>query len=194
MIAIIDSGGANIASIQFALERLGASSVLTSDAALIRSADKVILPGVGTANHAMQKLAELNVIEIIKKLTQPVLGICLGMQLLYDCSEEGNVDSLGIIAGKIKKFASGNNLTIPHMGWNTLQIKPSTLFEGIKNNSYVYFVHSYCAPVTEDTSSVTEYGEAFSASVEKNNFYGVQFHPERSGEVGQKILENFLSI
>ncbi len=196
MIAIIDSGGANIASIQFALERLGEPSLLTSDSAIIRAADRIILPGVGTASHAMNKLAECNLIEVIKQLDQPVLGICLGMQLLYEFSEEGNLSTLGILEGTVKKFECAKNLPVPHMGWNKLQIKnkQSKLFEGVENNSHVYFVHSYCAPVTEETSSVTEYGQAFSASVEKDNFYAVQFHPERSGDVGNLILRNFLAL
>ncbi|MDX2163938.1 MAG: imidazole glycerol phosphate synthase subunit HisH [Gammaproteobacteria bacterium] len=196
MIAIIESGGANIASIQFALERLKEPAVLTSDSAIIRAADKVILPGVGAASHAMNKLAELKLIDVIKQLNQPVLGICLGMQLLYEFSEEGNVPGLAIIPGKIQKFPSGIGLTVPHMGWNKLQIKnkSSKLFSDVESEGYVYFVHSYCASVDENTTTVAQYGKPFTASVEKDNFYGVQFHPERSGELGEKILRNFIKL
>jgi len=196
MIAIIESGGANIASIQFALERLGEPAILTSDSAIIRAADRVILPGVGAAQHAMNKLAELDLIEVIQELQQPVLGVCLGMQLLYEFSEEGNVAGLGIIPGKIQKFPSGLGLTVPHMGWNKLQIKhkPSKLFANVESDGHVYFVHSYYASVDDHTTAVTHYGKPFAASVEKDNFYGVQFHPERSSEIGEKILRNFIEL
>lgn len=197
MIAIIDGCGANIASVKFALERQGKKAFLTTDSALIRNADHVILPGVGTASHAMNKLQELNLIEMIKNLQQPVLGICLGMQLLYEFSQEGNVNTLGILPGQITLFPERPERVIPHMGWNKLLFNSeqrSPLFKNIDAESYVYFVHSYFAPINQHTSAVTPYGENFTASVEKNNFYGVQFHPERSGEVGEKILRNFLNI
>ena len=195
MIAIIDGCGANIASVQFALERLGKHAFLTTDSAIIRSADYVILPGVGTAKNAMERLAEYGLVETIQKLEQPVLGICLGMQLLYESSEEGNVTGLGIVSGEVKRFIKNPELVIPHMGWNKLKkINQSRLLNNIEENNYVYYVHSYVAEVNDFTTAVTSYGENFTAVVEKNNFYGVQFHPERSGEVGEQILKNFLDM
>lgn len=193
MIAIINSG-ANIASVQFSLQRLGVDSVLTTDASIIQNASRVILPGVGAAASAMQRLRELQLVEIIRTLQQPVLGICLGMQLMFDYSEEGGVECLGIITGKIKKMMT-SDLPIPHMGWNALQIStPHALFKNIENQAHVYFVHSFAAPVNETTIAQSTYGETFSASVQKNNFYGTQFHPERSSSVGAAILKNFLEL
>ncbi|HEV2614242.1 MAG TPA: imidazole glycerol phosphate synthase subunit HisH [Gammaproteobacteria bacterium] len=195
MIAIIDSCGANIASVQFALERLGKQAILTSDSAIIRTADHVILPGVGTAQNAMEKLAERDLVTIIQKLDQPVLGICLGMQLFYQSSEEGNVKGLGVVAGDIKLFPKSPDLVVPHMGWNKLNINNnSKLLNNINTGDYVYYVHSYFAPINDNTTATTQYGENFTAMVEKDNFYGVQFHPERSGEVGEQILRNFLNL
>lgn len=195
MIAIIDGCGANIASVLFALERLGQQALLTTDAAIIRNADYVILPGVGTAKNAMEKLAENDLIDVIKKLTQPVLGICLGMQLLYEFSEEGNIKGLGVVSGDIKLFPKSPELVFPHMGWNKLSIhNNSRLLNNITSGDYVYFVHSYFAAINDNTVATTQYGENFTAAVEKNNFYGVQFHPERSGEVGEQILRNFLAL
>lgn len=195
MIAIIDSCGANIASVQFALERLGKQAILTSDSAIIRTADHVILPGVGTAKNAMEKLAERDLITVIQKLDQPVLGICLGMQLFYQSSEEGNVKGLGVVPGEIKLFPKLPDLVVPHMGWNKLTINNnSILLNNINTGDYVYYVHSYFAPINDNTTATTQYGENFTAMVEKDNFYGVQFHPERSGEVGEQILKNFLEI
>lgn len=194
MIAIIEGCGTNITSIQFALERLGQASQLTTDPKFIKKAERVILPGVGTAHHAMQNLQQLNLVEVITQLTQPVLGICLGMQLLYEFSEEGNVPCLGIVPNKIMAIPTTANMPLPHMGWNQLQIKEDTnpLIQGIHNNDYVYFVHSFAAPVDSNTIAFAEYGMPFTAMVQKNNFFGAQFHPERSGKVGLKILENFL--
>lgn len=195
MIAIIDGCGANIASVLFALERLGQQALLTTDAAIIRNADYVILPGVGTAKNAMEKLAENDLSDVIKKLTQPVLGICLGMQLLYEFSEEGNIKGLGVVPGDVKLFPKSPELVFPHMGWNKLTVNNnSRLFNNINSGDYVYFVHSYFAAINDHTVATTQYGENFTAAVEKNNFYGVQFHPERSGEVGQQILRNFLAL
>ncbi|MFA6037221.1 MAG: imidazole glycerol phosphate synthase subunit HisH [Legionellales bacterium] len=188
MIAVIASGVANISSVVFALERMGLEAVVTSDAKTIESADKVILPGVGAAAVAMKNLKELNLISVIKNLKQPVLGICLGMQLLYQSSSEGDVECLGILPGQIKKL-SGDDLIIPHMGWNTLNfVNPGNPLE----NKYVYYVHSYCAPVNEYTIATTEYGQSFTAIVQKDNFVGMQFHPERSGEVGEQLLRSFI--
>lgn len=195
MIAIIDGCGANIASVLFALERLGQNAILTTDPKIIQSADHVILPGVGTAKNAMEKLAKLELIETIQKLDQPVLGICLGMQLLYEFSEEGNVNGLGIMPGRIRHFPQNRNLIIPHMGWNKLKInKEARLLNNINSGDYVYFVHSYFAAVNSHTTASAHYGENFTAMVEKDNFYGVQFHPERSGKMGEQILRNFLAL
>jgi imidazole glycerol-phosphate synthase subunit HisH len=184
MIAVINSGIANISSVVFALERLQVSAIVTTDPQVIKQADKVILPGVGTARQAMENLKQLHLISVIKDLTQPVLGICLGMQLMYDYSEEGEVACLGILPGKIHKI-TGKDLIIPHMGWNTLDCKDST-------GEYVYFVHSYCAPVNEYTVATTTYGETFTSIAKKNNFHAMQFHPERSGVVGEKLLKDFI--
>lgn len=194
MIAVINSGLANISSVVFALERLGVQAVKTTDPQVIKRASHVILPGVGTANHAMQNLKELNLISVIQNLKQPVLGICLGMQLLYDYSEEGDVACLGIFPGKIR-LLKGDNLIVPHMGWNTLSLrKESNLLKKVKEQSYVYFVHSYYAPVGACTVAVTHYGQDISAIVQKDNFYAMQFHPERSGSVGEQLLKNFVEI
>ncbi len=195
MIAIINSGIANISSVVFALDRLGFASVVTSDPKIIEQAQKVILPGVGSAPAAMKNLSALNLIPVIKNLKQPVLGICLGMQLLYAHSSEGHIDCLGILPGKMDMLA-GDNLIIPHMGWNTLDLmnKNNKLFTDIPKNAYVYFVHSYCAPVDEYTQASTHYGQAFTAIVQKDNFYGMQFHPERSGLVGEQLLKNFMTF
>ncbi len=190
MIAVIDSGIANISSVVFALNRLGFEATVTRDIKTIQNADHVILPGVGAAAVAMKNLHELGLIATIQQLTQPVLGICLGMQLLFESSSEGNVECLGIIPGKITKL-EGANLIIPHMGWNTLNfVKQSSPFE----NAYVYFVHSFCAPVSEYTVATTSYGQIFTAIVKKDNFMGMQFHPERSGDIGEQLLKNFLEI
>lgn len=195
MIAIVNNGGANITSVQFALARLGAVAKLTIDANEIKSASHVILPGVGAAAHAMKKLEQLNLIETLQSLTQPVLGICLGMQLLYEASAEGEVACLGIVPGIIKKLNPQPRLTIPHMGWNTIKIRPeAVLFKGLSHNSYVYFIHSYAAPVTTVTTAVTDYNQEFSAAMQYKNFYATQFHPERSGIIGEIILKNFLEL
>ncbi|HVV68428.1 MAG TPA: imidazole glycerol phosphate synthase subunit HisH [Gammaproteobacteria bacterium] len=196
MIAIIDACGANFASVEFALKRLGRAVTLTRDKDIIRSASHVILPGVGTASQAMQQLENLQLISVIQQLTQPVLGICLGMQILHAHSAEGDVDCLGLLPGDIKPLPEDQGLPIPHMGWNQLCISHATssLLQDIPNNSYVYYVHSYAAPVTEHTLATTQYGAIFTAAVHYKNFYGVQFHPERSGAVGAKILQNFLVL
>ena len=195
MIAIIDSGGANIASVQFALERLGARSVLTRDAAEITAADRVILPGVGAAPVAMKALSDAKLIEPIRQLCQPVLGICLGMQLLFGHSFEGNMDLLGILDGTCQAFIPAEGRSVPHMGWNRLH--PTTthpLMAGLPDVAHVYFVHSYFLPVNDTTIAACHYGEEFTAIANKDNFMGCQFHPERSGHVGARILQNFLEM
>lgn len=197
MIAIIDSGGANIASVKFALERLGVEAFLTDDAEKIQKAERVILPGVGEAKTAMDHLNRKGLVEVIKKLTQPVIGICLGMQLLFDHSEERDCKMLGIISGNVTRFRAGQGKTIPHMGWNDLSFtSPHPLLKDLPASPapYCYFVHSYFAPVSENTVASCAYDESFSAIVAKDNFMGCQFHPERSGKVGAQILKNFMEI
>ena len=195
MIAIIDSGGANIASVKFALERLGVGSVLTDDVNVIRSADKVVLPGVGAAPVAMRSLANAGLIDCIPALQQPVLGICLGMQLLFSRSAEGDTPLLGLFDATCTAFTPASHRPVPHMGWNQLVFQQDhPLIAGVDNGAYVYFVHSYFAPVTPQTITKCSYGHDFTAIVGKKNFMGCQFHPERSGSVGARILQNFLEM
>ena len=198
MIAIIDSGGANIASVTFALERCGAAATLTTDAEMIASADKVILPGVGAAPVAMAQLQKAGLVDCIRGLTQPVLGICLGMQLLFERSEEGDTALLGLIPGTVGAFQPAPGLSIPHMGWNrllpTAGAAANPLLKGINDGAHVYFVHSYFAPVSGDTVAACRYGADFTALVAHGNFMGAQFHPERSGPIGARILQNFLEL
>lgn len=198
MIAIIDSGGANIASVTFALERCGATATLTTDAEMIASADKVILPGVGAAPVVMAQLQKAGLVDCIRGLTQPVLGICLGMQLLFERSEEGDTALLGLIPGTVGAFQPAPGLSIPHMGWNrllpTAGAAANPLLKGIDDGAHVYFVHSYFAPVSGDTVAACRYGADFTALVAHGNFMGAQFHPERSGPIGARILQNFLEL
>ena len=195
MIAIIDSGGANIASVQFALERLGAESVLTKDVKIIKSADKVLLPGVGAAPVAMQNLTKHGLIDCIRGLTQPVMGICLGMQLLFLASPEGNTPLLGIFDADCEAFTPAQGRSVPHMGWNQLSKQQDhPLLAEVDEGAHVYFVHSYFAPVIAQTIATTSYGNDFTAIVAENNFMGCQFHPEKSGLVGAQILRNFLEM
>ena len=194
-VAIIANGGANIASLRFALDRLGASSLLTADVDTLRRAPRVILPGVGAAADAMERLHSLGLASAIPMLTQPVLGICLGMQLLFAGSEEGDTECLGIFPARVTRFPDREGFPVPHMGWN--QVVPQSgapLTRGLGDDAYVYFVHSYAAPVGPWTEAVTDYGGAFSALVRHANFHGAQFHPERSSRAGQRILANFLAL
>lgn len=189
-IAIIDYGAGNVQSVQFALNRLGFEGILTADPELILSADRVIFPGVGAANAAMKKLCESGLDQLIPNLRQPVLGICLGMQLLCSHSEEGNTDGLGIFDVAIRKFPADHK--IPQMGWNTIYNLQSALFDGISENEHVYFVHSFYAEKIADMIAATDYGLEYASGLQKDNFFGVQFHPEKSGKTGEKILGNFL--
>jgi glutamine amidotransferase len=194
-LAIIDSGGANIASLRYAVQRLGVESDLTTDPARLRAATHVILPGVGAAADCMARLERANLVETIRSLRQPLLGICVGMQLLFESSEEGDVRCLGLLPGRVRRFADRDGLPVPHMGWNQLEIlQPSPLFDGIQSGDYVYFVHSYAAPVEHYSLATSEYGERFSAVVQHGNVYGAQFHPERSAYVGSLLLRNFLRL
>ena len=189
---IIDYGAGNVRSVQFALERLGVSALVTTAPEDISSADKVIFPGVGEAAFAKKALVEKGLDEVISRLEQPVLGICLGMQLMCKSSEEGEVKGLGIFDLDIHRFRGA--LKVPHMGWNEVKLGDTPLSKGLALKSAFYFVHSYYAPLCKDTCGVTEYGEAFSAMLCRSNFYGCQFHPERSGKAGEQVLSNFLSL
>jgi glutamine amidotransferase len=192
-LAIIDSGGANINSVRHALRRLGTEPVFTADAAIIRNADRVILPGVGAAGAAMSRLRELDLLDCIRELRQPVLGICLGMQLLFERSDEDAVECLGIIPGKLQKMQAADGLRVPHMGWNTTKaVREDPLLNGLPEDPWFYFVHSYSAPTGESTLASCTHDKPFAAIVRKQNFYGAQFHPERSARYGARLLSNFL--
>ena len=191
-IVIIDYGAGNIQSIKFAIQRLGFEAVLSSDAVEIVNADKVIFPGVGEASSAMHKLKESGLDSLIPKLKQPVLGICLGMQLMCHSSEEGNTEGLGIFNVDVIKFS--NSLKVPQIGWNAISNLKSELFSAVPEKSFIYLVHSFYAPLSEETIALSEYGLEYSAALQKDNFYGTQFHPEKSSTIGSKILQNFLEL
>ena len=191
-IAIIDYGAGNVQSVKFALNRLGFDGMLTNNPQEIINADKVIFPGVGQAETAMRKLRESGLDQIIPNLKQPVLGICLGMQLLCNFSEEGETVGLGVFDVSVKRFS--NEVKVPQIGWNSVQNLQTDLFDGISENEFVYLVHSYFAPVCKETIATSEYGNMYSTALQKANFYGVQFHPEKSGKAGEKILFNFLKL
>lgn len=192
MIAIIKYNGGNVSSVQNALNRLGAESIITDDFELIKNADKVIFPGVGEASSTMKILKKKGLDQLIPTLKQPVLGICLGMQLMCKNNEEGNTVGMGIFDINVKKFPAEN--IIPHMGWNTISDFKSTINSGIKEESDVYFVHSFYCELSENTTSVCDYILPFSASLQKDNFYAMQFHPEKSGKIGSQLLQNFLKL
>lgn len=192
---VIVASGANIASLQFALQRLDAEASVSADPDELRAASHVILPGVGAAAVAMSRLRQSGLDTVIPTLRQPVLGICLGMQLLYESSQEGDVACLGVIPGGAARFAQDPGRPVPHMGWNTLEIRrPCALLAGLTDGDYAYFVHSYALDVGAATVASAHYGAQFSACVQWRNFYGAQFHPERSAAVGARLLENFLAI
>ncbi|MEN8137868.1 MAG: imidazole glycerol phosphate synthase subunit HisH [Bacteroidota bacterium] len=191
MIVIIDYGAGNIQSVKFALERLGVEAILTSDTEIIKKADKVIFPGVGRAEPAMKKLKQSGLDRLIPELKQPVLGVCLGMQLMCEHTEEDNVKGLGIFPLEVKEFEK--SLKVPQIGWNHISELKSGLFNNIKENAYTYFVHSYYVPDSEFSIASTNYGFKYSSAIKKDNFYATQFHPEKSGDVGEQILENFLT-
>ncbi len=195
MIAIIDYNAGNVQSVCFALERLGVEAVLTNDPEKIKAAEKVIFPGVGEASTTMAFLKSQGLDTLIKQLEQPVLGICLGMQLLCRHSEENDTPCLGIIPQEVRRFRPERGEKVPHMGWNTLQVCPdNTVFTSALEGSYVYFVHSYYVEEGPYTTATTEYILPFSAAVQKDNFYATQFHPEKSGAVGEQVLRNFLNV
>jgi len=194
MIVIIDYGAGNTASVINVLEELKVEFVLSNDKKIIQSADKIILPGVGEASSAMRKLNELNLVDELRNTTKPFLGICLGMQLLFSKTEEGNVECLNVIPGEVKKFNLAN-IKVPHMGWNEIiKLNNDEMLSEINDKTFFYFAHSYYMPKNDFSTSVSNYGLNFSASVRYKNFYGVQFHPEKSAQQGIQIIKNFLSL
>lgn len=193
-VALIDNGGANVASVVHALERLGVNAERTASPERIAAADRVILPGVGAAADAMARLQASGLDRLIPTLAQPVLGICLGMQLLFSGSDEGAVPCLGLMSGQATRFPA-SSLPVPHMGWNELRVlRPHALLTGLHDGDYAYFVHSYALPVSADTLATADYGQEFTAVAARGNFHGAQFHPERSARVGSLLLANFLRL
>jgi glutamine amidotransferase len=193
-VAILQYNAGNIRSVFFALKRLGVEPIITNDIEELNKADRIIFPGVGEASSAIENLRENKLDNAIVNFKQPVLGICLGMQLLCKYSEEGNTDGLAVFNNNVKRFPKEKGYKIPHIGWNTISKLNSELYENLKENDYVYFVHSYYADVNENTNAVCNYIIEYSAGLQKNNFYATQFHPEKSGDIGEKILQNFLNI
>ena len=189
---IIDYDAGNVKSLQFALERLGVNAILTNNSELIAASDRVIFPGQGEAISAMKKLKKHGLDQLIPALKQPVLGICLGMQLLCDKTEEGETNGLGIVPTKVIRFP--NTVKVPQMGWNVVTHSNTGLFQGIEQGCYMYLVHSYFVPIEPETSAKSNYAGEYSVGIKKNNFYGVQFHPEKSSKAGSQLLENFLKI
>ncbi len=199
-VVIIDTGCANVSSVKFAIERLGYDVTISKDPAVVLDADKLFLPGVGTASEAMKNLEERDLIELVKKVEKPLLGICLGMQLLGKLSQEKGqkadeiVECLGLCDGEVRLLQTGD-LPLPHMGWNTVSANPGhPLFKDIEEGEYFYFVHSFAMPVGDYTIAQCDYGNPFSAAVQTGNYYGVQFHPERSSKAGSKLIQNFLEL
>jgi glutamine amidotransferase len=194
-VVLVDGGGTNIGSVRYALQRLGTDAELTVSAQRIRRATHVILPGVGAAGPGMAKLHDANLVDVLRGLRQPLLGVCLGMQLLFERSEEGDTECLGLLPGRVRKFPAGGRLRVPHMGWNHVRVaRDDALVHGIDDTAYAYFVHSYAAPVGAATVADTDHGGAFSAIVRRGNVCGMQFHPERSAAVGARLLKNFLEL
>lgn len=194
MIAIVDYKMGNLRSVENALRRLGADFTVTADADVIRRADKVLLPGVGNAAEAMENLRAADLVGVIRSLRQPVLGICVGMQVMCRHSEEGDVVCLGIFDARVKRFLPSPEVKVPHMGWNKIGNLESKLFKDLEGGSYVYFVHSYYPELCPDTIATATHGVMFSAALKYENFYGTQFHPEKSGDVGERIIANFLQL
>lgn len=193
MIAVVDYDTGNLRSVENLLTKLGEEYIVTSDIEAIKNAEKVLLPGVGEASSAMAKLRERSLDEVIPVLTQPVLGICIGVQLMCRISEEGNTKCMGIFDTDVVRFKD-KALKIPHMGWNTIENLSSPLFDGIDEGSYIYYVHSFAPQICSQAVATTTYGVEFSAALNKNNFFGTQFHPEKSGVIGEKIVANFLKM
>lgn len=191
-IAVVNSGGANISSVLHALGRLGAEPQFTADPEIIRAADRVILPGVGAAGHAMDVLRNYGLVDLLRSLTQPVLGICLGMQLLFESSEEDDAGLLGLVPARLTRLPDRKGLRVPHMGWNAINNKTEDPLTQTLDENWFYFVHSYAAPLGDWTLSSSRHGTEFSAVVRRDNFCGAQFHPERSAAAGARLLQNFL--
>lgn len=194
MVTIIDYGTGNLRSVVNAFERLGTDYLLTSDPVAIQKAERVLLPGVGEAATAMAQLRDKGLTDLLRHLKCPVLGICLGMQLLCAYSEEGETECLGVFPNRVRRFPADAGVKVPHVGWNSIHDLKSPLYKDIKEGEYVYYVHSYAAEINECTAAATDYGGWFSGSLYKDNFYGCQFHPEKSGAVGGRILANFLTL
>ena len=194
MIAIVDYKMGNLRSVENALKRLGAEFVVTADADVIKRADRVLLPGVGNAAEAMDNLRQANLVEVIRSLRRPVLGICVGMQVMCRHSEEGDAKCMGIFDAHVRRFEPSAEEKVPHMGWNSIGNLESKLFKGINGGEMVYFVHSYYPTLCPDTIATTRHGVMFSAALKYENFYGTQFHPEKSGDVGERIIANFLKL
>lgn len=194
MIAIVDYAMGNLRSVENALRRLGADFCVTADAATIRSAERVLLPGVGNAAEAMENLRRADLVGVIRRLRRPVLGICVGMQVMCRHTEEGDADCIGLFDARVRRFVPAADLKVPHMGWNRIGNLESKLFKGIAGGEYVYFVHSYYPELCPDTIATADHGVMFSAALKYENFYGTQFHPEKSGDVGERIIENFLKL
>lgn len=193
-VGVVKIGVGNTASVMFALERLGAKAVLTDEARIIADCERVILPGVGAAGFAMTALAEKGLARALINFDRPILGICLGLQMLFDSSEEGNAIGLGFFDGRVRRLKQGRETPAPHVGWSRLSAsKGSPIFEGVPADAYAYFVHSYVCPLSDDTAATATYGETFSAAVGSGKIWGCQFHPERSGAAGARILANFLA-
>ena len=195
-VAVLDLGVGNTASMLFALERLGAQARLTAEPQVLAEAERVVFPGVGSAGYAARRLDELGVVETLRAFPRPLLGVCLGMQMLYARSEEGDAEGLGLIPGEVRRMHAAPERPVPHMGWNRLAAERADdpLLEGLDDGAFAYFVHSYAAPVGDETVASAEYGGPFSAVVRAGNVSGCQFHPERSGPVGARILRNFLAL
>lgn len=191
-VALVDAGGANIGSVRYALERLGVDAMLTADAADIRAADRVILPGVSTAATVMGRLREQGLVEVLRQLEQPLLGVCVGMQLLFEHSEEDDTPCLGLLPGRVTRLSPAPGIRVPHMGWNTLgEQRASSLTAGLAGG-HAYFVHSYAAPVGADCLMSCEHGQPFAAVVQRGHVAGAQFHPERSADIGARLIRNFI--
>lgn len=194
MIAVIDYDTGNLRSVENVFKRVGAEYIITSNPQIITSADHVFLPGVGSAGVAMERLKERQLVDVIKSLKVPTLGICLGMQLMCEYSEEDQTECLAIFPNRVTKFAPNSDIKVPHMGWNTIFDLKSPLYKGLDENSYVYFVHSFAADLNSSVIATSNHGINFGASLNINNFYGCQFHPEKSGDNGERIIQNFLSL
>lgn len=196
MIAVVDYDTGNLCSVCNALGRIGAQYCVTSNIDIIRSADRVLLPGVGEASSAMEKLRERDLCRVIKQLSQPVLGICIGMQLMCRSSEEGNAECLGIFDTAVRRFLPNKEegVKVPHMGWNSIENLSSPLFKGVSEGAFVYFVHSFAADINDDCIAKSANGRQFAAALAKDNFFGTQFHPEKSGDIGDAVLRNFMNL